>query len=175
MKFSLFSWRKQTRTPRVRRTPSRNRPGIEVLEARELPALNFLSPLPDTASGQVIKPFQVQSTSGAAAITVSLTDHGSSGTPILGGTVTRPTSGGIATFNDLYVYGGAVTDAALIATAGRHLFPPGFFRVKPGGAPLYNTSTIPTTPAGASLGTITVQELGSKGTVETGDSTTQVK
>src|SRR5262249_5589001 len=36
MKFSLFSWRKQTRTPRVRRTPSRNRPSIEVLEAREL-------------------------------------------------------------------------------------------------------------------------------------------
>src|SRR4051794_22725870 len=112
MNFSPFSWRKQTRTPLVRRTPSRNRPSIEILEARELPALHFLGqPLMDTAPGQVMKSFQVQSTLGAnVPVTVSLTEQSTNGTPILGGTVTRKTdASGNATFNDLYVYGGTAT------------------------------------------------------------------
>ena len=66
MKFPLFSWRKKARTSRVRRTPCRYRPRLEILEARELLALNFLSqasadpPVLDTASGAIIKPFRVQ-------------------------------------------------------------------------------------------------------------------
>jgi endoglucanase Acf2 len=175
MKFPLFSRRQKTRTPRGRRTPSRNRPSVEILEARELLALNFLSQPLDTASGEVIKSFQVQSISGAGAITVSLTEQSSSGTPILGGTVTQPTKGGIATFNDLYVYGGTVTDGTLIATAGSDLVASAPFQIKAGGDHLSISSTIPTTAAGASLGTITVQELDGKGTVEMGDSTTQVQ
>lgn len=86
MTFSVFSWRGKTRTPRVRRSPSRNRPSLEILEARELLALSFLSqasmdpPLLDTASGAIIKPFRVQSTSVAGAITLSLREQSSSGT-----------------------------------------------------------------------------------------------
>jgi endoglucanase Acf2 len=164
----------------VRRTPPRYRPSFEGLEARELLALKFLSQPLDTVSGEVIKSFQVQSTSGAGAITVSLTEQGSSGTPILGGTVTQPTSGGIATFNDLYVYGGTANDANLIASSGAEVAVSGtekvpFFQIKSGGDHLYISSTIPTTAAGASLGTITVQELNSEGMVETGDSSTQVQ
>ena len=115
MRFSFFSRSKKTWSPRVRRTPRRNRPSLEILESRELLALKFLSPPTDTASGDVMKSFQVQSTSGASAITVSLTEQSSSGTPILGGTVAQPTVNGVATFNDLYVYGGTVTDGVLIA------------------------------------------------------------
>ena len=189
MTFSIFCWRKKTRTPRVRRTPSRNRPSVEILEARELLALNFLSlasptdpPMLDTASGAIIKPFRVQSTSGASAITVSLTEQSSSGTPILGGTVTQKTdASGIAAFNDLFIYGGTATNATLIASA-----PPSAagapldvkvsdpFQVKPGGDHLYLSSTIPTTTAGASLGAITVQELDASGSVEKNDSQTTV-
>ena len=115
------SWCKKIRPLRSRRLPARNRPSFELLEARELPALNFLSQPTDTPSGVVLKPFQVQSTSGATAITLSLTEQSSSGTPILGGSVTQPTVNGVATFNDLYVYGGTVTDGSLIATAGSDL------------------------------------------------------
>src|SRR5262249_60897488 len=39
----------------------------------------------------------------------------------------------------------------------------------------YVSSTSPTTAGGDSLGTITVQEVDGKGTVETGDNTTQVQ
>ena len=48
------------------------------------------------------------------------------------------------------------------------------FQVNPGGDHLYVSSTIPTTAAGASLGTITVQELDVNGAVVTTDSQTVV-
>src|SRR5262245_40582082 len=188
MMFSIFSWRKKTRTPRVRRTPTRNRPSLEMLEARELLALDFLSqastdpPVLDTASGAIIKPFRVQSTSGASSITLSLSEQSSSGTPILGGTVTRPTSGGIATFDDLFVYGGSGTNATFTATAAPAAVGAPLdvetsdpFQVKPGGDHLYLSATIPTTAAGASLGAVTVQELDAGGSVEKNDSTTAVQ
>jgi hypothetical protein len=47
--------------------------------------------------------------------------------------MTQPTSNGIATFNDLYVHGGTVTDGGLIATAGGDLVTSAPFQVKSGG------------------------------------------
>jgi hypothetical protein len=64
---------KQTHTRRVNRTPSRTRASFELLEKRELLALSFLSQPMDTVSGEVIKPFQVKSDTGASALTMSLT------------------------------------------------------------------------------------------------------
>jgi hypothetical protein len=184
MKVPFFSWRKKSRTPCVRPTPSRNRPSIETLEARELLALDFVTQPVSTATGLTMAQIRVHSDATTSVpITLSLSEQSSSGAPILGGTVTQNTdASGNATFNDLFIYGGTAKNATLTASAS----PPAVgapldvkvsdpFQVKAGGDHLYVSTTIPTTTAGASLGAITVQELDPNGSIEKTDSQTKVQ
>jgi hypothetical protein len=120
MMLPLPSRRKKIRSPRSRRLPARNRPSFELLEARAAGP-----ELPEPADGHPLRGGH-QALPGAihfraSAITASLTEQSSSGTPILGGTVTRLTVNGTATFDDLYVYGGTAADGTLIATSGSDL------------------------------------------------------
>src|SRR5262245_38360592 len=98
MKFRHLFSRKKNLTARG---PVRRRPTIEMLEDRLVPTLNFQGLVPDLSSGQIMEPIQIHSdASTPIPITLSLSAQTSSGTPLLGGTVTRMTDAatGVATF-----------------------------------------------------------------------------
>lgn len=157
---------------------------LELLEVREMPALSFLTQPVSTATGQIIAPVQVHSDAGMnIPVTLAISGQSTSGSPLLGGTITKSTdASGNVTFSDLFVYGGTGKDCTLTATAT----PPAagspldvttsaVFQVKPGGDHLYLSNTITTTAAGASLGTITVQLLDVNGVLVFGDNSTVVQ
>src|SRR5262249_52879618 len=133
MKFlRLLSRKKNLST----RGPVWRRPTIEILEDRLVPTLGFQGLVPDLSSGQTMRPIQVLSASPPTLpITLSLSAQSFNGTPILGGTVTRETDATthVATFTDLYVFGGGGKDLFLTAQAGADLAVSNTFLVKPGG------------------------------------------
>jgi hypothetical protein len=180
---NLFS-RKKTGSKSTSRTPWRSRLTLELLEDRLVPALSFLDQPLSVATGQTLLPIKVHSDAGPnVSVTVALNEQSSGGMPLLGGTVTQKTdASGNATFSDLFVYGGTAKDATLTATAPApaagsplDVTVSSAFQVKPGGDHLNLSGTIPTTAAGASLGTLTVQVLDVNGVLERGDSTTVVQ
>src|SRR5262249_6008314 len=125
----LFS-RKKKLTARV---PGRRRPTIEMLEDRLVPTLSFQGLVPDLSSGQIMQPIQVRSDAPTSVpVTLSLSAQTSSGTPLLGGTVTRMTDATthVAAFTDLYVFGGGGKDLFLTAQAGADLAVSNTFLVK---------------------------------------------
>jgi hypothetical protein len=183
MLFRHPSSRKNTRAARLPRTPRtilRWRPTFDILEDRVVPTLNFVlgfQPV-STATGQLMAQIQVKSDAAASVpVTLSLSALTTSGTPILGGTVTQNTDAAshIATFTNLFVYGGSGKSVTLTASSGLDIIVSTTFEVKPGGDHLYVSSTIPTTMAGASLGSIDVVELDAGGSVESSDSQTVVQ
>ena len=185
------------KNPRTSRAPSRRRLMLESLEERIVLSLTYMTQPQTVITGQILAPIKVQGTAANIPVTISLNEQsisgtpllGGTGTPLLGGTVTQNTDANkIATFSNLYVFGGTgqsalVTHDDFTLTASAASPTPGApldlatstaFQVNPGGDHLYVSSTIPTTAAGASLGTITVQELDVNGNVVTTDSQTVV-
>src|SRR5262249_20262026 len=73
---------------------------------------------------------------------------------------------GVATFSDLYVFGGGGKDLFLTAQAGADLAVSNTFLVKPGGNHLYVATQVPTTAAGAALPDIAVQVLDADGSID---------
>ena len=192
-----FGRKKMNKNPRTSRAPSRRRLMLESLEERIVLSLTYMTQPQTVITGQILAPIKVQGTAANIPVTISLNEQsisgtpllGGTGTPLLGGTVTQNTDANkIATFSNLYVFGGTgqsalVTHDDFTLTASAASPTPGApldlatstaFQVNPGGDHLYVSSTIPTTAAGASLGTITVQELDVNGNVVTTDSQTVV-
>jgi hypothetical protein len=104
---SLLPFTRKNQKTRTRRTPFRSRPMVELLEPRELLSLTFSTQPVDIATGQVMQPIEVlSSVTTPVPVTLSLSEQGTSGTPLLGGTVTQMTDATthIATFNNLFVY-----------------------------------------------------------------------
>ena len=152
-------------------------PKFEILEDRVVPTLTFTTQPVDTATGEVMAAVQVHSDSlTSVPITLSLTEQSTSGTPILGGTITQATNAsGNASFTTLMIYGGSAKNATFVATSGTDVATSTVFQVKLGADHLYISSTIPTTAAGTSLGTIFVQEQDINGLVASNDNQLQVQ
>src|SRR5262245_22400659 len=164
--------------PHPPRAKGRTRLAVEALEDRWIPAqLSFLregQPL-TTALGDVLNPkdgVQVKSPDGRP-VTIALGNN--PGAAQLGGTVTRTPdpSTRIATFRDLYLFGGTpAKNYTLLATApADDAAASAPFVVKDGPTNLYVATTVPTTRAGDNLGPITVQVLDANGTLSRGDDT----
>src|SRR5262249_55631571 len=142
----------KSKKPSASRTPYRRRPTFEILEDRVVPTLTFMpKQLPSIQTGQVMAAFTVHSDRGVnIPISISLSEQSSAGTPLLGGTVTKPTdAGGNVSFNDLYVYGGTAKDAVFTATSPGAMGSTTLdtaasdpFQVKAGGSQLYVSTTI---------------------------------
>ena len=122
-------------------------PKFEILEDRVVPTLTFTTQPMDSATGAVMAAVQVHSDSVASVpITLSLTQQSTSGTPILGGTITQTTNAsGNASFSALMIYGGSAKNATFVATSGTDVATSTVFQVKLGADHLYISSTIPTT------------------------------
>ncbi|HZY84704.1 MAG TPA: hypothetical protein VFE78_07725 [Gemmataceae bacterium] len=139
-----------------------------------MPTLTFdpLTP-PSVTIGQTMPPIKIMSSLGTAnvPITVSIRGQDTSGTPLLGGTVTEPTDAtGTATFSDLFVYGGTSKNVTMIAQAGAGVASSlSTFQVRPGGDHLYIATQVPTTVAAAALPDLTVQVLDVNGTIDRTD------
>jgi len=157
---------------------------LEILEARDLPSISFVKQPVDTSTGQIMQPVQVMSTAGPnVPVTLALNAMNTSGTPLLGGPVTvlPNATSGIATFSNLYIYGGTaksikdVPPCTFTAIAGSDVAVSSSFQVKAGGSQLNFATTITTTTAGANLGPLTVQILDSDGSIDTSATPTQLQ
>jgi hypothetical protein len=162
-----------SRSPKAK---GRVRLAVEALEDRWMPAqLSFETPVLPTDMGSFLNPkdgVQVASPDGNP-VTIALGNN--PGAAQLGGTVTRTPdpSTRIATFRDLYLFGGApAKDYTLLATSpADDPVTSGPFAVKDGPTTLYVATTVPTARAGDNLGPINVQVLDANGTLSRGDDT----
>jgi hypothetical protein len=165
--------------PRSPRAKGRARLAVEPLEDRCLLAQLSFETQPLTAAlGDVLNPkdgVQVKSPEGRP-VTIALGNN--PGAAQLGGTVTLTPdpSTRIATFRDLYLFGGEPTsNYTLLATApADDAAASDPFAVKDGPTNLWVKDAVKTTRAGDNLGPITVQVLDSNGTLSRGEDTGKI-
>ena len=103
---------------RASRPPLRRRLMLESLEERIVLSLTYVTQPQTVITGQVLPPIKVQGTAPNIPVTISLNEQITSGTPLLGGTVTQNTDANkTATFSNLYVFGGTGQNFSLTASA----------------------------------------------------------